>query len=206
VALAAQNVEIEVSLLHASAAGVTFLQSYPVAKTPRGTWRATLGDLYATTPLALGVVFHVEDVGLLGKTAVAEVRIEADIVTAAGIEHRTTVMPVIANLDGIDHVEPTVEKVFLRFEVARAREEAVRLADGDDFVQAARTLREASQKLASITDDEALMEEREDLVAEAGRLEQEQYDARERKYLGSRVMAAREMKDRYLKQTRRGPR
>jgi Ca-activated chloride channel family protein len=48
VALAAQNVEVEVTLTHPRAAGVTFLQSYPVETTAAGGWRVVLGDVYAT--------------------------------------------------------------------------------------------------------------------------------------------------------------
>ena len=140
VALAAQNVEVEVRLVHPRVAGVSFLQSYPVEQSAEGGWRVALHDLYAGSPRALGLVFHVEDVRELGKVALGEVRVEADVVTAAGIEHRTTVMPVLANLDGEDRVEPTVEQTFLRFQAARAREEAVRRADGGDFNGAAASL------------------------------------------------------------------
>ena len=110
VALAAQNVEVEVRLTHPRVAGVSFLQSYPVQQTAEGGWRVALHDLYATSPKALGLLFHVEDVADLGKVQLGEVRIEADIVTAEGIEHRTTIMPVFANLDGEEHVEPVVEQ------------------------------------------------------------------------------------------------
>jgi Ca-activated chloride channel family protein len=88
VALAAQNVEVQVRLTHARAAGVTLLQSLPHDRTPDGGWRITLGDLYATSPKAVGLIFHVEDVTELGQTQVAEVRLVSDVVTAAGIEHR----------------------------------------------------------------------------------------------------------------------
>ena len=108
-----------------------------------------LHDLYATSPKALGLVFHVEDVRELGKVQLGEVRVEADVVTEAGIEHRTTVMPVFANLDGEDRVEPTVEQTFLRFQAARAREEAVRRADEGDFDGAAASLRDAAGALAA---------------------------------------------------------
>src|SRR5829696_4981308 len=62
VSVAAQNVELEVRLTHPDVAGVTFLQSYPVETTPEGAWWVTLNDLYATSPRAIGIVFHVEDV------------------------------------------------------------------------------------------------------------------------------------------------
>src|SRR3954467_4032707 len=54
VALAAQNVAIEVRLTHPRVAGVTFMQSFPVQPTADG-WRVELHDLYATSPKALGL-------------------------------------------------------------------------------------------------------------------------------------------------------
>ena len=150
VALAAQNVTVEVRLSDPRVAGVSFLQSYAVEKTPEGGWRVRLHDLYATSPKALGLVLHVDDVRELGKVKLGEVRVEADVVTETGIEHRTTVMPVLANLDGEDHVEPTVEQTFLRFQAAKAREEAVRLADQGKFDRAAAGLEAAAAALAPV--------------------------------------------------------
>jgi len=206
VALAAQNVEVEVRLTHARVGGVSFLQSYPVQQTPAGGWRVMLHDLYATSPRALAVVFHVEDVPELGKVRLGEVRVEADVVSEAGIEHRTTVMPVLANLDGEDHVEPTVEQTFLRFQVARAREEAVRRADRGDFDAAAARLRDAAAGLAAFPAAPGNAEEIEDLEAEASRMEQRRYDASDRKYQGARAMAARDLKAQYAQRVSRRPR
>jgi Ca-activated chloride channel family protein len=203
VALAAQNVEVEVRLAHPRVAGVSFLQSYPVIPTGEGAWRVALHDLYAGSPRALGLVFHVEDVRELGKVALGEVRVEADVVTEAGIEHRVTVMPVLANLDGEDRVEPAVEQTFLRFQAARAREDAVRRADGGDFVGAAASLRDAVSALAAAPPGAGLEEEVADLRAEAARLEERRFDATDRKYHQAQAMAARELKAQYARQVRR---
>lgn len=202
VALAAQNVELEVRLGHPRVAGVSFLQSLPVRQTADG-WRVALHDLYATSPKALGLVFHVEDVGALGKVVLGEVRVEADVVRESGIEHRTTVMPVIANLDGEDRVEPVVEQTFLRFQAARAREEAVRRADEGDFDAAAARLSEAADALGSCAPTPALVEEIDDLRAEAARLAERRYDAADRKYQGARAMAGRELKADYAQRVSR---
>jgi hypothetical protein len=121
-----------------------------VEKTPQGDWRVRLHDLYATSPKALGFLLHVEDVRELGKVKLGEVRVEADVVTETRIEHRTTVRPVLANLDGEDHVESTVEHTFLRFQAAKALEEAVRLADQGDFDRAAAGLEAAAASLAPV--------------------------------------------------------
>lgn len=198
VALSAQNVEIEVSLTHPRAAGVTFMQSVPVQTTAAGTWRVTLGDLYATSPRPLGLVFHVEDVDQLGQVEVAQVKVEADVVTSEGIAHRTIVMPVIANLDGSDHVEPTVEETFLRFRAAKAREEAVRLSSRGDFDGAASCLEEAALGCAPFMASQAVAEESRDLRAQAQLLKQRAYSPMDMKYDGARAMANRDGKFAYI--------
>jgi Ca-activated chloride channel homolog len=207
VALAAQNVEVEVRLTHPRVAGVSFLQSYPMSHAEAGGWRVALHDLYATSPRALGLIFHVEDVRELGKVQLGEVRVEADVVAEDGIEHRTTVMPVFANLDGEDRIEPAVEQTFLRFRAAKAREEAVRQADQGDFDGAASCLREAAVALSACAEAPGVAEEIDDLRAEAANLDQRRYDAADRKYQGARAMAARELKMEYAQRvSRRQPR
>ncbi len=207
VALAAQNVEIEVRLTHPRVAGVTFLQSYPVRQTAAGGWKVELHDLYATSPKALALLFHVEDVRALGKVQLGEIRVEADVVSESGIEHRTTVMPVVANLDGEDRIEPTVEHAFLRFQAARAREEAVRRADDGDFDAAASSLEQAAASLAACPAAPELAEEIDDLRVEAARMQQRLYGESDRKYHGARAMANRDQKAGYAeKVSRRRPR
>jgi Ca-activated chloride channel family protein len=207
VALAAQNVKVTVELTHPKAMGVSFLQAYPVEATPDNRWRVTLGDCYATSPLALGVVFHVEDVAALGPVEVARVRTEADVVKADGIEHVVTTLPVLANLDGTDHAEATVERTFLRFQAAKAREEAVRRADAGDFDGAASCMRGMSDAMAPLAATDALLrEEMDDLNAEADRMAQQEYRAEDRKYHMARSSSAREMKEAYMRKlSRRRP-
>ena len=203
VALAAQNVEIEVRLTDPRVAGVTFLQSYPIEKIATGGWRVRLNDLYATSPRALGLVLHVEDVRELGKVPLAEVRVEADVVTEGGIEHRTTVMPILANLDGEDRIEPLVEQTFIRFQVAKARGEAMRHADEGEFDRAAASLAGAASALQACPPSPAVAEEREDLEEEARRLRERLYEAKDRKYNAARAMAARDLKTEYAQRVSR---
>jgi Ca-activated chloride channel family protein len=208
VALAAQNLEIEVRLTHPGVAGVSLLQAYPVTHTDDGTWRVRVGDLYATSPRNLGLVFHVENVAALGHTELGQVTVRADVVLAEGVEHRKITMPVRANLDGADHVEPVVERTFLRYEAARAREEAMRLADAGDLDAAAERLQVCALTLQPFRDDAVLREEAEDLVAEAGKLAERQYSAMDRKYHQKRMHSASRDELAYLKKIarHRGPR
>jgi Ca-activated chloride channel family protein len=203
VALAAQNVEVEIRLTHSRGAGVTFLQSYPVSQTADGGWKVQLHDLYATSPKALALVFHVEDVPDLGKVQLGEIRIEADLVKEDGIEHRTTVIPVLANLDGEDRIEPTVEQTFLRFQAASAREEAIRRADEGDLDGAASQLLDAATALLPCAAAPGMAEEIEDLRTEAALLHEQLYSASDRKYQGARAMAARDLKSDYVQRVSR---
>jgi hypothetical protein len=171
-----------------------------------GGWRVRLGDLYDTSPKALGLVLHVDDVRELGKVPLGEVRVEADVVTATAIEHRTTVMPVLANLDGEDHVEPTVEQTFLRFQAAKAREDAVRLADQGDFDGAAASLRSAAATLAPCVRAPGVAEEIDDLEQEAERMRGRLYESKDRKYQAARAMAGRELNAAYAARVSRRPR
>jgi Ca-activated chloride channel family protein len=206
VALAAQNLEIEIALAHPAVAGVTLLQSYPTARTAEGVFRATLGDVYATAPRALGVVFHVEDVGTLGSTRLATVTVTSDVLHEEGIAHEKVTMPVVANLDGADHVEPVVERTLVRFQAAQAREEAIRRADAGDLDGAAEQLRQASRSLEAYREEPWADEEMADLAAEARRLAYDGLRSEDRKYHMARAMASRDQKAAYLaKISRRRP-
>jgi hypothetical protein len=122
------------------------------------------------------------------------VSLAADVVRPDGVEHQVVTLPVVANLDRADHVEPEVERTFVRFEAARAREEAVRRADAGDLGGAAEALRHGAAALRPYQLDPALHEEAEDLEAEAERLESRRYESRDRKYYPARAVAAMDMK------------
>ncbi len=203
VSLAAQNVAIEVSASHPSVAGVSFLQPFPVSRTPDGAWRIALHDLYASVPQSLGVLIHAEHVEAMGQAQVAEVKVEAQLIGEDGVEHRVITMPIFANLDGISHPDPIVESTFLRFHVARAREEALRHADQGDLDSAARTLREVVQKFCGIPNDSDLDETRRDLEAEADSLESRRFTASDRKYHVAQAEAEYMQKSEYGKTIRR---
>ena len=107
-------------------------------------------------------------------------------------------MPVVANLDGEDRVEPTVEQTFLRFQAAKAREEAVRRADDGDFDAAAAGLRDAAVR--SRASARRTRHRRGDRGpprggGAAGRSAGTRPG--DRKYQGARAMAARELKADY---------
>ena len=206
VALAAQNVTVEIRPIHPRVAGVSLLQRYPSSRTS-DVWRVTIGDLYATSPRALGAIVHVEEVGELGKAPVAEVRVTADVISADGIEHRVITLPVVANLDGSDHLEPVVERTFVQFQAARAREQAVEEADRGDLDAASRHLSAAAASLQPYGADPHVAEQIQDLVAEAARMRDGEYGAPDRKYHLAMGVAGAHMKALYeAKLSRRRPR
>lgn len=206
VALAAQNVTVEIHPVHPRVAGVTLLQRYPVERTD-DRWKVTIGDLYATSPRALGAIIHVEEVGDLGKATIAEVRVTADVIAAQGVEHRIVTLPVVANLDGTDHLEPVVERTFVEFQVARAREEAVQQADRGDLSAASGLLLRAVGSLHAYRHDPEVSVVIDDLEAEAARMREGEYLAADRKYHLAMGRAAQESKAGYAgKMIRRRPR
>ena len=202
VALAAQNVTIEVRATHPAVHGVSFPQAFTITRTPDGAWSATLGDLYATAARSFGIIVHVEDLGNLGETRLAEVRVTADVMVADGVEHRVITMPVVANISGSDAIEPVVETTLLRYAAAAAREEAVKAADEGRYDNAAQILEEAARPL-SATGDAALTNEAADLRDQAQRLRERIYESRDRKYNMVRSRAAQEDKLAYLERVRR---
>ncbi|UCD24960.1 MAG: VWA domain-containing protein [Gemmatimonadota bacterium] len=206
VALAAQNLEISVHLTDPRVAGVSFPQSFEVERTGEGAYVVTFGDLYATSPRVLGIIFHVENLTDFGQAKLGDVVVKGDHLVEDGVEHRITKMPVIANLDTHDHVEPEVEARLVRFEAAKAREEAVRQADEGDFEGAARSLRGAHAKLGSLPRTAELEEEMEDLDAEARRMEEGEYGAADRKYHLARSAGAHSVTPSYIDKLSRSKR
>ena len=107
-------------------------------------------------------------------------------------------LPVVANLDGTDHVEPTVESSLVRFQAAQAREAAIEQADGGDLDGAAGMLREASEMLCGYASDPQVAEEIEDLRAESERLRNGEYSPLDRKYHEARSHARHEGKEAFI--------
>lgn len=190
VALAAQNVAVDLRFTHESVAGVMFYQRLPIETPEANRYAVRLGDLHATSPRLLGLSLFVNDLEMLGTVEIAQVRVTADVLTDAGIEHRVITVPVIANLDGADHVEPTVERTLVRFKAAKVRQEAVDRADHGDLDGAADALRQACESLRPYVADADVADEMDDLAAEAERMAMHDYDAAvDRKYHVARAAA-----------------
>ncbi len=208
VSLVAQNAAVRIRLTHAGVQGVTLVQDLPVERPADGSFAVTIGDVYATSPRELGLIFHVDNLEAMGPTTLGEVEIKADVVTDVGIEHRTTIMPVVANLDGADHPDPQVDTTITRFKTAQARRKAVKSADRGDFDEAAKSLRGAHVLLSRLPMTDQVMEEMDDLDVEASRMEQGDYLAEvDAKYHKARSRAVHMGKVDYIQKiSRRWPR
>lgn len=192
VSLAAQNLVVEATLSHPGVAGVSVVPGLPCSRTADGGWQIRLGDLYAVEPRSVGFVFHVENAGQLGDVELGRVTVQADILRPDGVEHRSTTIPVMATLDSQDHVAPEVESAFLRFALAQAREDAVRLADAGNLQGASGALHAAAQLIPADSNDAYLQDIRGDLLEEAARLDAAEYRTSDRKYHLARSAYLRE--------------
>ena len=160
-----------------------------------GGWRVALHDLYATSPRALGLVFHVEDVRELGKVTLGEVRIEADVVTRG--RHRA---PDHRHAGPRQPRRRGPGRAYGRADVSPVPGGAG--AGGGGPPGGRGRLRPArpraswrpSPSMEAAPTGAGLEEEMEDLRAEAARLEERRFDATDRKYHHARAMAARDMK------------
>ena len=113
-------------------------------------------------------------------------------------------MPVRANLDGTDHVEPVVEDTFLQYQAARAREEAMRLADTGDLDGAAQRLGRAIRECAHAMSSLVVAEEVADLEAEAARLQERRFSGMDRKYNLKMAQSVQQGTVGYSRKIRRG--
>jgi len=174
--LGAQNVTVELHVRHGGVAGVIFYQRIPIEEPEENRWIIRLGELSGTSPLQLGVTLFVNDRDERGAVEVAEVRVTGDVLTAQGVEHRVVTTPVVATLDGANHVEPSVERTLIRLQATQARADAITQANLGHFDSAAHTLRVARDSLALYGTDAPIAEAMEDLATESARLAEREHD------------------------------
>jgi hypothetical protein len=167
---AARNVTVELRQTHPAVTAVMVYQRFPMESTESNEYVIRVGDLSCTNPQPLGISLFVSELDQLGSVHVADVQVSADVVVGDGMAHRTITVPIEATLDGTDHIEPTVERAIVRFQAARAREDAIRQADAGNFDGAANTLRVARDSLATYARQAEIAEEMADLAAESMRL------------------------------------
>jgi hypothetical protein len=165
-----RNVTVDLRFAHAAVGSVMFHHRFPTEMPAAGHYTARLGDLDATAPQPLGLSLFVTDLDALGPVHVADVLVSADVLVGLGTEHRRITVPIVATLDGQDHVEPTVEQTLVHLQAARAHEDAIQQADAGNFDGAANTLRVARDSLSTYARPAEIAKEMADLAAESMRL------------------------------------
>jgi Ca-activated chloride channel family protein len=162
--LAAQNVAVEVR--PCAAARLTRIHhDFPRADSAGG-FRLDLGDLYAREPKQLLLEFHVAEPSSDTPADIAEVRIDAHVLTAGGgVERQEVTLVLRTSLHRDGHVEPEVRRELLLQDAARAREAALEARRRGDFGGGHRVLERSAALLREQGDpaDAAVHEEIDEL-------------------------------------------
>ena len=147
--LVAQNVTVEITpSSDVDLLGV--LNDYPVTAVAGGV-RLALGDAYAGDTRRVVLALRVPRLGELGTTKIAELAVRY-VSVSEEIAERTLTVPVAVNLVSADEAAAANADLEVREEVqilraARARDEAIELADDGDFDGAQQRLHVASLEL-----------------------------------------------------------
>jgi Ca-activated chloride channel family protein len=150
--LVAQNVSVELQPV-AAVELLTVLNDYPAAPVAGGVQLA-LGDAYGGERRRVVFALHLPHLAVLGPTKVADCVLRYVSVGDEVAEHTVTI-PVVANLVSADEAAAAardleVQEEVLVLQAARARDEAIRLADTGDYRGARATLKNAAATLRSL--------------------------------------------------------
>lgn len=203
--LAAQNVTVEVRPSPAVQL-VAVHHRYPETVLPEGV-RLDVGDVYAREPKSLLVEFFVPGLEGGAAVAIADVVVQAYVLTAAGgLERQEVRFPIAAPLDRAGRREPEVRRELLLLEAARAREAALEARERGDYEAGRAALASMAPMLAEVADGDAVLrEEMEDLETMARQFEEGTVSAADAKYLGQAVYNAHRKKEAYAARLRRRP-
>jgi Ca-activated chloride channel family protein len=155
--LAAQNVSVEIRP-HAPVELVTVLNDYPAVAVPGGV-QLSLGDAYAGARRRVVLALRIPHVAALGVRPVADLVVRYVSVGDAIEQHELTI-PVAVNLVSAGEAAAAAPDLEVREEVlvlkaARARDEAIRLADAGDVHAAAARLDRVCAELQPVLPEEA---------------------------------------------------
>ena len=187
--VAAQNVTIELRPgPHVELLGV--LNEYPQVPVTGGV-QLELGDAYAGETRRVVFAFHVPHLAALGPVSVAELVIRYVSVGAQIAQHELRV-PVLVNAVSASEAaavapDPEVREEVLVLKAARARDEAIRLADAGDHDAARRLLAERQDELR----EAGLATDADELMTDADLVAPSAYDSFSRKRLHYRSQQSR---------------
>lgn len=205
--LAAQNVTVEIR--PRDAARLTAIwNDYPASDTPLGR-RLELGDVYAREPKSLLVEFFVPAIVETPDVEIAEVVVDAHVLTADGdVVRRTVSIPIRSPLSRAGQAEPVVREELLLLRAARAREESLQRRNRGDLDGASEVLRTMARELrtSSSANSPRVADQAADLSAMAEQLDEGAFGVAEAKYVAQRAYNVRRGKGMYEEKLRRGPR
>ncbi len=204
--LAAQNMAVEVRP-SAAVRLTALLHDYPSSAVAGGR-RVELGDIYAREPKSLALEFLVPALADTAEVMIAEIIIEAHVLTAdGGVMRQVVQVPVRTPLSRAGHNEPVVKQEVLLAQAARVREESLRRRNHGDTDGAGSVLRAMARDLRGVAEGNPLLEEQvNDLNAMAERMELKMFDAADAKYVAQRAYNAHRGKRLYEKKLERKPR
>lgn len=187
--VAAQNVTVEVRPgPHVEIVGV--LNDYPHLAVPGGI-QLELGDAYAGETRRVVFGLHVPDVAALGPVSVADLVVRWTSV-GDGIAQHALKLPVVVNAVSAEEAaaaapDPDVREEVLVLQAARARDEAIRLADAGEHERAKRLLLARHAELRAA----GLHTEAEEIAVASALVDEDAYSAVHRKQLHYRSQEAK---------------
>jgi Ca-activated chloride channel family protein len=205
--LAAQNVAIEVRPSDAVQL-TTVWHDYPSHPIPGGR-RIEIGDIYAREPKSLILEFFVPALGETPDIEIAQVRVEAHVLTADGDVRRQVIdLGIRSPLSAVGHTEPTIQEELLLVKSARAREDSLRRRDAGDVRGASAVLREMvhDMRVSPSADSPMSREQAADLEAMARRIDESEFNAADAKYVAQRAYNTHRAKRQYEEKLQRKPR
>lgn len=156
-----------------------------------------LGDLFGDEVKALLLELSIPAIRQLGDVQIATLRFHYDELNAHGTQPRSWEMPVRVNVAPSDSLHPhnvnvDVRRAVLLLKAAQARAQAVSLADGGEYGEAAHTLREMVRYLekSGYLYDPQISEERDALARQAEELSagKEKYGQYSRKTMSTQAL------------------
>lgn len=136
----------------------------------------SLGDIYGDEVKTLILELSVPALKDIGQQEIARLRFEYDVINESGSDHQTVELPIVVNIvekqAALTSPNPEVGKSVLLLQSARARREAVNVADKGDYLSASQMLRQAA---GAIEDSKLmhpqLLDEQQSLMQQAAELE-----------------------------------
>jgi len=206
--ISAQNVRVRVRP-GADAESLKVLHDYPshVEGHAEGeTLTLEVGDLYAREPRrVLLEILLTSDMEARSEADVAEIEVEAHVLTAeGGLERRTVALPISLTPEAGGRVDQEVRSEVVLLEAAKAREEALEAQKRGDWRAGMATLNEASAMLRERSEyDPRVAEELDDLEQSAAQFAAEELSSADIKYMKQRSYSSRSSRREQLERYRR---